>query len=171
MRIQHRPDCHRCPMKQDSKTRQLGPQASVPDPRRHLLSAVLAFVRAARSSPGVLRIALLGSLSTNKPVPRDADVLVTIDAAMDLSSLARFGRRLKGTAQTISTAFVESTINQVVSKRFVKKQQMQWTLRGAHLLLQTRTKVLNEDLDEVFRHWYPKFRPQPQTQEPERKAA
>jgi hypothetical protein len=89
-------------MKQDSKTRQLGPQPSVPDPRRHLLSAVLTFVRAARSSPGVLRIALLGSLSTHKPVPKDADVLVTIDAAMDLSSLARFGRRLKGTAQTIN---------------------------------------------------------------------
>jgi UDP-glucoronosyl and UDP-glucosyl transferase len=33
----------------------------------------------------------------------------------------------------------------------VKKQQMQWTLRGAHLLLQTRTRVLNEDLDNVFR--------------------
>ena len=47
--------------------------------------------------------------------------------------------------ETISTAFVESTINQVVSRRFVKKQQMQWTLRGAHLLLQTRTRVLNED--------------------------
>ena len=89
-------------MKQDSKTRQLGPQPSVPDPRRHLLSAVLAFVRAARLSPGALRIALLGSLSTSKPVPKDADVLVTIDAAMDLSSLARFGRRLKGTAQTIN---------------------------------------------------------------------
>jgi hypothetical protein len=73
--------------------------------------------------------------------------------------------------ETISTAFVESTINQVVSRRFVKKQQMQWTLRGAHLLLQTRTKVLNEDLDDLFRRWYPKFRPQPQTQEPERKAA
>jgi len=38
---------------------------------------------------------------------------------------------------------VESTINQVVSRRLVKKQQMQWTLRGAHLLLQARTKVLN----------------------------
>ncbi len=76
--------------------------ALCPDPRRHLLRAVLAFVRAARSSPGVLRIALLGSLATDKPVPKDADVLVTIDAAMDLSSLARFGRRLKGTAQTIN---------------------------------------------------------------------
>jgi hypothetical protein len=35
-------------------------------------------------------------------VPKDPDGLVAIDAAMDLSSLARFGRRLKGTAQTIN---------------------------------------------------------------------
>ena len=53
--------------------------------------------------------------------------------------------------ETITTSFVESTINQVVSKRFVKKQSMQWTLRGAHLLLQTRTKVLNGELEGVFR--------------------
>ena len=89
-------------MKQDPKRPQLGPRPSVPDPRRHLLSAVLAFVRAARSSPSVLRIALLGSLATEKPVPKDADVLVTIDATMDLASLARLGRRLKGAAQTIN---------------------------------------------------------------------
>jgi hypothetical protein len=73
--------------------------------------------------------------------------------------------------ETISTAFVESTINQVVSRRFVKEQQMQWTLRGAHLLLQTRTKVLNDELDDVFRRWYARFRPQPQTTAPERKVA
>ena len=66
---------------------------------------------------------------------------------------------------------MESTINQVVSRRFVKKQQMQWTQRGAHLLLQTRTKVLNEDLDEVFRRWFPTVRPQPSTSEPGQKAA
>jgi hypothetical protein len=47
--------------------------------------------------------------------------------------------------ETISTAFVESAINQVVSKRMVKKQRMRWTDRGAHLLLQVRTRVLNED--------------------------
>src|SRR5271166_4771556 len=46
-----------------------------------------------------------------------------------------------------------------------------WTLHGAHLLLQTRTRVLNQDLDDLFRRWYPKFRSQPQTQESERKAA
>ena len=43
------------------------------------------------------------------------------------------------------------------SRRFVKKQQMQWTLRGAHLLLQTRTRVLNEDLDDLFRRWLSKI--------------
>ena len=85
-------------------------------------------------------------------------------------SIPNFGERYRQ-GETISTAFVESTINQVVSRRFVKKQQMGWTLRGAHLLLQTRTKVLNEGLDEVFRRWYPRFRPQPQTTVPERKAA
>ena len=75
--------------------------------------------------------------------------------------IPNFGERRRQ-GETISTAFVESTINQVVSRRFVKKQQMAWTLRGAHLLLQTRTKVLNDELDEAFRRWYPKFRPQPQ---------
>jgi hypothetical protein len=60
--------------------------------------------------------------------------------------------------ETISTAFVESTINLVVSRRFVKLQQMYWTLRGAHLLLQTRTKALNNELEGVFRRWWPLFR-------------
>ena len=58
----------------------------------------------------------------------------------------------------ISTAFVESTINRVVSRRFAKKRQMHWTLPGAHLLPQTRTKVLNDELEGVFRRWYPLFR-------------
>ena len=73
--------------------------------------------------------------------------------------IPNFGERFRQ-GETVSTAFVESTINQVVSKRFVKKQQMQWTLRGAHLLLQTRTKVLNNDLEHVFRSWYPQFHAQ-----------
>jgi hypothetical protein len=57
--------------------------------------------------------------------------------------------------ETISTAFVESAINQVVSKRMVKKQQMRWTDRGAHLLLQVRTRVLNEEWRSTLSHWYP----------------
>jgi len=57
--------------------------------------------------------------------------------------------------EAISTGFVESTVNQVVSKRMVKKQQMRWTKKGAHLLLQVRTQVLNNDWRDTFCRWYP----------------
>jgi hypothetical protein len=74
--------------------------------------------------------------------------------------IPNYGERYRN-KERISTGFVESTVNQVVSKRMVKKQQMAWTERGAHLLLQTRTRVLNGELDETFRRWYPQFRPEP----------
>jgi hypothetical protein len=57
--------------------------------------------------------------------------------------------------ETITMSFVESTVNQVISKRMVKKQQMRWTQRGAHLLLQVRAQVLNDDLRPTFERWYP----------------
>jgi hypothetical protein len=57
--------------------------------------------------------------------------------------------------EMISTAFAESTVNHVVSKRMVKKQQMRWTRRGAHLLLQVRAQVLNDDWRDTFCRWYP----------------
>jgi hypothetical protein len=65
--------------------------------------------------------------------------------------------------ETISTAFVESTVNYVVSKRFVKNQQMRWTKRGAHLLLQTRVQVLNDDLRGTFCRWFPGMKSEEQT--------
>jgi len=73
--------------------------------------------------------------------------------------IPNYGERYRQ-GERISTAFVESTVNQVISKRMVKRQQMQWSQRGAHLLLQTRTRVLNDELEETFRGWYPQFRPQ-----------
>ena len=78
------------------------PSPSAAAPRRPLLLAVHAFVLAARASPGVQRISLLGSILTAKAIPKDVDMLVTIDAAMDLTRLARSGRRLMGQAQTIN---------------------------------------------------------------------
>ena len=59
--------------------------------------------------------------------------------------------------EAIATGFVESTINEVVAKRMVKKQQMQWTAAGAHYLLQTRVAVLNNELYGDFSRWYPGF--------------
>ena len=40
----------------------------------------------------------------------------------------------------------------------VKKQHMRWSQRGAHLLLQIRTRVLNGEWEATFRQWYPGFR-------------
>ena len=57
--------------------------------------------------------------------------------------------------EIITTSFVESAVNQVVSKRFVKSQQMRWSQCGAHLLLQIRTQVLNKELRSRFQQWYP----------------
>ncbi|EUD06299.1 hypothetical protein HMPREF1564_3783 [Providencia alcalifaciens R90-1475] len=59
--------------------------------------------------------------------------------------------------EPISTAFVESTVNEVIAKRMAKKQQMQWSQEGAHYLLQTRVAVLNDELEGIFYRWYPKL--------------
>jgi hypothetical protein len=57
--------------------------------------------------------------------------------------------------ERISSCLAESTVNAVISKRFAKRQQMQWTKRGAHLLLQTRTRTLDGTLRPMFERWYP----------------
>ncbi len=72
------------------------------------------------------------------------------------SFIPNYGKRYRR-GETISTAFVASTVNSVLSNRFVKRQSMQWTQRGAHLLLQTRIKTLNNELSSTFRRWYPDF--------------
>jgi hypothetical protein len=57
--------------------------------------------------------------------------------------------------EAIATGVVESTVNEVVSKRFCKQQQMQWSKEGAHVLLQTRVRTLNGALAGIFKRWYP----------------
>ncbi len=68
--------------------------------------------------------------------------------------IPNYGERYRY-GEAIATGFVESTVNQVISKQMVKKQQMRWTQKGAHLLLQVRTQVLNDDLRATFERWYP----------------
>jgi hypothetical protein len=76
-----------------------------------------------------------------------------------------YGERRRA-CETISTSFVESTVNQVISKRMVKKQQMRWSPRGAHLLLQIRTRILNDTLTNDYRRWYPQLHPHPRLNHP-----
>jgi hypothetical protein len=71
--------------------------------------------------------------------------------------IPNYGERYRQ-GDRISTGFVESAVNYVVAKRFTKRQQMQWSPKGAHLLLQMRTRVLNGELEQTFRDWHPGFR-------------
>jgi hypothetical protein len=68
--------------------------------------------------------------------------------------IPNYGERYRR-GEPIATGLVESTVNEVVSKRFCKKQQMQWSKEGAHLLLQTRVRTLNGELAGIFKRWYP----------------
>jgi hypothetical protein len=68
--------------------------------------------------------------------------------------IPNYGERYRN-GEAIATGFVESTVNQVVSKRFCKKQQMQWSKRGARLQQQMRVKALDGELGALFKRWYP----------------
>jgi hypothetical protein len=74
--------------------------------------------------------------------------------ASNTGSLINYGERFRA-GERISSCLAESTVNAVISKRFAKRQQMQWTKRGAHLLLQTRTRTLDGTLRPLFEKWYP----------------
>lgn len=69
--------------------------------REQLLSEVLRFVRRASVLRGVQCIALIGSLATSKPEPKDADVLVVVGTEIDFQTLASAGRGLEGAAQAL----------------------------------------------------------------------
>ena len=111
-------------------------------------------------------------LDTEEPTAKEVTLLKKLEEfetyiRNNAGFIVNYGERWRY-GETISTAFVESTVNQVVSKRMVKKQQMRWCQKGAHLLLQVRTRVLNDELRDVFRQWYPNF---PQGDENQRLAA
>jgi hypothetical protein len=68
--------------------------------------------------------------------------------------IPNYGERYRQ-GKIIATSFVESAVNQAVSKRFVKKQQMRWTPAGAHLRLRIRAQVLRGDWCATLSRWYP----------------
>jgi hypothetical protein len=69
-------------------------------------------------------------------------------------SLPDYGKRYRE-GKRIATSFVESAVNQLVDKRMSKSQQMRWSRKGAHLLLQVRTEVVDGRLPGHFERWYP----------------
>jgi len=60
-------------------------------------------------------------------------------------TLANYGAR-QGKGLPIASGIAQSAVNQVVSHRMAKKQQMRWTDEGAHCLVQVRVADLNGEL-------------------------
>ena len=73
-------------------------------------------------------------------------------------AIVNYGERYR-CGERISTGFVQSAVNQVISKRFVKKQQMRWNRATVQSFLDVRTAVLNDTLEDAFRHRHSGFRP------------
>jgi hypothetical protein len=102
-------------------------------------------------------------LDVEDPTPRERKLYKALTEfghyiRANASWIPNYGERYRA-GEAISNAFVESAVNQVVSKRMVKKQQMRWSPRGAHFMLQIRTQVLNDDLRGTFQRWYPGLMP------------
>lgn len=71
------------------------------------------------------------------------------------NSLVNYAERYRS-GKRIATAPAEASVNRLVAKRFVKKQQMRWSRTGAHYLLKVRASVLNGDLPERTKYEAPK---------------
>jgi hypothetical protein len=70
--------------------------------RPQMIEAGLESVLKMSKLPGVLRIAILGSLTTKKEDPKDIDILVTVRDECDLVPLATLSRKLIGRMQSLS---------------------------------------------------------------------
>lgn len=74
------------------------------------------------------------------------------------SALVHYAARPRR-GEPISTAFVESAVNEIVAKRMNKAQQMRWSKATVQAFLDVRTAVLNDTLEDAFCQRYAGFRP------------
>jgi hypothetical protein len=95
-----------------------------------------------------------------------AQLLTYIDA--NRSAIITYGKRYRAGLRVAST-LAESAVNSIVGKRVAKSQQIRWSLRGAHKLMQVRTADINGELRDRLRAEFRKpdpsvpsvFRPKP----------
>jgi hypothetical protein len=84
------------------------------------------------------------------------------------SAIINYGKRYRAGFRVAST-LAEGAVNSIVRKRMGKTQQMRWSVRGAHMLMQVRTADINGELRDRLRSDFRKpepviplaFRPKP----------
>jgi hypothetical protein len=102
------------------------------------------------------RISVYGMAGIGRLEHHVAELLAYLER--NQGALVHYAARHRN-GEPISTAFVESAVNEIIAKRMNKKQQMRWNRATVQPFLDVRTAVLNDTLEEAFRRRYPGFRP------------
>ena len=117
-------------------------------------------VRKALKAIGDLRAECVDSIACDARYSRLVEMLTEFGTYIENNAdfIPNYAERHRY-GELISTAFAESAVNEIISKRMVKKQQMSWSKQGAHMLLQVRVKTLDKALRGKFESWYPGLAP------------
>jgi predicted nucleotidyltransferase len=120
--------------------------------RAELLSHLPWFVSAVTKLPGISRVALLGSITTNKQNPKDIDFLVALNDDVDLKALARLGRMIKGRAQQINRGadiFLADTQGKYIGRTCSWKECWLGRRRSCDALNCGNRPYLHDDLETI----------------------
>ena len=120
--------------------------------RQQLLDGLRRFVASVRQIAGVRRIAILGSIVTAKPDPKDIDVLVVVADDADLARLASYSRRLQGHAQSFNRGadvFLADERGTYIGRTCRWKDCRPGVRRSCDALHCGRRPYLHDDLDAI----------------------
>jgi hypothetical protein len=120
--------------------------------RQQLLDGLRRFVASVRPIAGVRRIAVLGSIVTAKPDPKDIDVLVVVADDADLAPLAVCARRLQGHAQSFNPGadvFLADERGTYIGRTCHWKDCRPGVRRSCDALHCGRRPYLHDDLDAI----------------------
>ncbi len=119
-------------------------QSSIPD--CGLVGAVRCEIAASDITPTAAAASGHNELDVSRRIRiGTADMSLLTYIRYNRGAIINYGKRYRAGFR-IATTLAESAVNSLVGKRMVKKQQMRWSLHGAHLLMQVRTAALNGEL-------------------------
>jgi len=121
--------------------------------RETLLDAGLWFIESVLACPGVLGIALIGSIVTPKENPKDIDLLLYIADDADLLQVAALARRLKGRLQAHNLgadAFLANANREYVGRTCSWKDCRPGVRASCDALHCGRRPYLHDDLTTVM---------------------
>ncbi|MFZ1289435.1 MAG: hypothetical protein WAR79_05065 [Melioribacteraceae bacterium] len=120
--------------------------------RENLIALVLDFMLSCMKINGVQRIAIIGSLISEKVKPKDVDLLVNISDELDLTHLAKISRRLIGKSGALSSGadiFLVNTQNEYLGRICLWKDCRPGVRLSCDAQNCGKRKYLHDDLETI----------------------